>query len=501
MHSYQKSHCSDDHTAVGKTLPVGFKRLFFLLLVLSCTFLASACTSQPSPTAAASSPTRELTPTSTTKPATPTPTPTITPQPTSSLGVNAANLDGTILELWHPWSGETARVIQESLTEFNTSNEFGITVEAISQNSLNSLYEKVDTAELESGLPNITIGPNYQIRDWISSGEPVMGLKTYINDPEWGFSSQELADFNEIFLLQDVKGENQFAMPAVRTAQVMYYNTTWAEELGFPSPPDTPDEFKTQVCAAAQTFQTDDNLLTPGTGGWLINTSPSAILSWLYAFDSSILLPDDTGYHFNSPETEQAFLFLKELIDQGCAYEVLESPAEVNFANRRALIITSPLSNIGYQNAEFERAENNDKWTVIGFPSIEGKPGISVYGPSYAVFSGTPEENLASWLVLKWLLSPKSGATFTEAHGTFPVRESMLKYLDDYASGHPQWSTAQALLTNARPEPGLKSWDKVRWILGDVGTQIFRYYFTPDRIPATLELMDETAAELHEFND
>ena len=104
-------------------------------------------------------------------------------------------------------------------------------------------------------------------------------------------------------------------------------------------------------------------------------------------------------------------------------------------------------------------------------------------------------------LVLKWLLSPESGAKITEAHGTFPVRESMMKYLDDYASGHPQWSTAQELLSNTRPEPGLKSWDRVRWILGDVGTQIFRYYFTPDRIPTTLELMDETAVELHEFND
>jgi len=76
-----------------------------------------------------------------------------------------------------------------------------------------------------------------------------------------------------------------------------------------------------------------------------------------------------------------------------------------------------------------------------------------------------------------------------------------MKYLDEYASGHPQWAAAQELLADARAEPGLKSWDRVRWILGDVGTQIFRYYFTPDRIPATLELMDETAAELHEFNN
>ncbi|MGB3903793.1 MAG: hypothetical protein WBB22_02635, partial [Anaerolineae bacterium] len=63
----------------------------------------------------------------------------------------------------------------------------------------------------------------------------------------------------------------------------------------------------------------------------------------------------------------------------------------------------------------------------------------------------------------------------------------------------PQWATALELLDHAQPEPGLGSWKTVRWVLGDVGTQIFRYYFTPDRIPITLELMDETIAELHEL--
>ncbi len=73
-----------------------------------------------------------------------------------------------------------------------------------------------------------------------------------------------------------------------------------------------------------------------------------------------------------------------------------------------------------------------------------------------------------------------------------------MDFLADYASENPQWAAAQELIAHARPEPGIQSWKEVRWVLGDVGTQIFRYYFTPDRIPSTLELMDETAAELHE---
>jgi hypothetical protein len=38
----------------------------------------------------------------------------------------------------------------------------------------------------------------------------------------------------------------------------------------------------------------------------------------------------------------------------------------------------------------------------------------------------------------------------------------------------------------------------VRWAVSDVGTQVFRSYFVPERIPATLQLLDETAAELDE---
>jgi hypothetical protein len=38
----------------------------------------------------------------------------------------------------------------------------------------------------------------------------------------------------------------------------------------------------------------------------------------------------------------------------------------------------------------------------------------------------------------------------------------------------------------------------VRWVVSDVGTQMFRSYFSADRIPSTVELLAETAAELHE---
>jgi len=500
MSDQKKTDFSGNHTVLERDESIILTRLLVLSLLLFGIFMASACNVQPSPTASPASATPISSPTLTSIPATPTRTPTITPQPTSSLGVKAAELDGVTLSFWHPWTGDTGNTIQKSIEKFNASNAYGITVESISQGDLNSLYEKIDLQESKTGLPNLAVGANYQIQSWISAGKPVVGLDDYLDDPEWGLSKEELADFNELFLQQDVMEGSRIGMPAVRTAQVMYYNTTWAEELGFRSIPKDPEEFKTQVCAAAQANRENEEPEDDGTGGWLINTNPLGILSWLYAFGSQVLLPNDAGYNFNTSESESALLFLKDLIDEGCAFEALESPSEAAFANRQALIITSSLSDIGFENAEFERAENNDEWTVVGFPSPDQVPVSTIYGPSLFMFAGTQEENLATWLLIKWLLSPEQDADLVTVRGTFPIRTSTLELLADYADQHPQWTAAQGLLEHASPEPGLKSWDRVRWILGDVGTQIFRYYFTPDRIPATLELMDETAAELHNLD-
>jgi hypothetical protein len=72
-----------------------------------------------------------------------------------------------------------------------------------------------------------------------------------------------------------------------------------------------------------------------------------------------------------------------------------------------------------------------------------------------------------------------------------------MDYLSGYADNHPQWAAAVDLLNSARSEPDFPSWSMVRWTLGDVGMQVFRSYFTTDYITDTLNLLDETAAELH----
>jgi len=385
---------------------------------------------------------------------------------------------------------------------FNAENELGITAEAIYQGNYNDLYTKIDAALQEGEPPQLAAAYIEQILAWEQAqADAIADLEPYVNDPQWGLTGAEQADFYPLFWKDDLVKGKRIGLPAQRSAYVLAYNTSWARELGFSAPPETPAQFRAQACAAAAANRLDADPDNDGTGGWAVNTAPSAILSWFFAFDSQVVKPDGSGYAFDTPETEKTLTFLKSLYDGGCAWQKSDaSPdeyAEAEFAARQALFITTALADLPQLGAAMRSANNRDKWTVIGFPTADRQPVIGTFGPSFVVFQGRPEEQLAAWLLAEWLSAPAQQARFIQASSTFPTRADTLDLLDRYKTEQPQWAAAQALLANARSEPAFASWRVVRWVLSDVGTQVFRYYFTGDRISATLELMDDTAAELH----
>ncbi len=91
---------------------------------------------------------------------------------------------------------------------------------------------------------------------------------------------------------------------------MLFYNQTWAKELGFLAYPKTPAEFREQACAAAVSNNTGRILERYGTGGWLIDTDPLTTLSWLDAFGAQAL-PAEEGqeYTFNTPEGQAALAY------------------------------------------------------------------------------------------------------------------------------------------------------------------------------------------------
>jgi multiple sugar transport system substrate-binding protein len=469
--------------------------------ILQClgalTLALSACGPTPAPTAApGTTPTTPPMP-SPSQAGAPRPTPTHNSPVESTLNVRAADLRGLTVRFWHATTGPEAVLLAQLADEFNTTNEWGIKVQAEAYAGYDALSEQI-TANLQSDTaPELLLAYPYQAHDWDPTLEKVVDLNPYVNDPLWGLSRSEQEDFPSPVWGQDLYADMRLGLPAQRSGQVLYYNQTWARELGFNAPPSTPAQFRTQACAAAQANLKDKDRQNDHTGGWIITTQPSAVMTWLFAFGAQVTRPDGTGYQFDTGEVRNALTFLRQLYDSGCAWLPESEHTEADFASRRGLFASGSLTNIPYQAAMTAQTGSTDEWTVLPYPTASGSPVVDVYGPSLMVLKSTSEVQLAAWLFARWLTSPDIQARWSRTSYNYPVRSSALDSINTGSGTLSQWQAALQLLPDARAEPAFPSWSTVRWAVGDAATQLFRYYFAADQVPVLSGLLNRTASELH----
>lgn len=429
-----------------------------------------------------------------TVPMAPSPAP---PTPASAITADVQRLPLQTVRFWHPWQHQAGDALADLVNEFNSSNEWGITVEAQSFLDLDRLWQEV-TAALEAGqAPDLAVGYGHQVlaQDAVT---PLVDLAGYINDPVWGMSTDSQADFVPVFWQGTQAGERRLGFPALRSGQVLYYNQSWAQELGFSEPPTTPDELAEQACAAYQANLSDGNPENDGIGGMIISTQYAGTLGWLQAFGAPVVGEDGNGYALDTPQVDQALRFLRDLYDQGCAWLPESDFAETEFAAREGLFYTGTVTGIPYQSEVMERQENRDSWTVLPFPSPGVQPSMPIFGPSYTLLPSDPEKQLAAWLFLRWLAQPENQARWVEATASLPMRAAARDYLSVYLQAHPQWAAALEALPYAFAEPSLPSWAQVRWALQDATTQLYRSYFSADGIPEMLDFLQQTADDLHQ---
>jgi multiple sugar transport system substrate-binding protein len=446
-------------------------------------------------------------PTSNSSVATVTPTPTeiaeIPPTPNqvtpSTLGVTSADLHGQQVTVWQPWTGEAGAALKTLLDDYSRTNQWGITVNTQIFEGFGRLDEAMESAIISNTLPDLVIDYGYQAQHWDEYGI-LADLTPYVNDPVWGFTSAEQADFYQGFWSEDLVSDGgqrrRLGIPFYRSAYVIFYNKTWAEELGFTTPPSSVQEFKSQACESAVLASAQNGNADTNKGGWLITTQPGEAIGWIYTFGGGIVNPNAQGYLFNTAETRQAFIYLKALVDNGCAWSDPSVDVQSEFANRGALFVVASLFDIPTQQQAFSLAGNQDEWQVIPFPSSK-QPVIDSYGPSILITNSTSPKQLAAWLVAKWLVNTPNQAEWVKTIEALPTRQSSTNYLIENAQPEVQWSQVLELVPDAQSEPTLPSWGIVRWAVSDAEAELVDPGFSSDGIPALLDRLDTTADEIN----
>jgi ABC-type glycerol-3-phosphate transport system substrate-binding protein len=414
----------------------------------------------------------------------------------SSLNVQREALKGVRVKVWHPYFGAEASLFESQVGQFNRVNEWGIIVSAESKGNFSELFLQTDAALNGSGGPQVVIAFPEHALGW---RESVVDLNPYLDDPVYGMNVLERSDFANAVWMQDELDGVRYGVPAQRTGRFLLYNRTWARELGFDSPPATPSELEGQACAANQALRKDADPKNDSFGGWLIDADAMTALSWLTAFDGGV--QDEQGYRFLMPDNITAFQYLKVLQQKNCAWAASSDiSAYDRFASRQALFATAGLEGLADQSRAFFVKGSRDEWIVLAFPGNE-KDALVVYGSSFVMFKSDDTTQLASWLFMRWMLSPDNQARWVRSTGLFPLRSATMDLLADYSKDHPQWADAVKLLSRGTTTPKLASWRLVRVMLGDGFRDMFDVIRHPDltdgQVPLILRQMDVIAEELN----
>jgi multiple sugar transport system substrate-binding protein len=407
------------------------------------------------------------------------------------------DLSGTTISFWHVYGEGDPRneTINAIVDDFNANNAYGITVEALDQGEYTDVEDKVNAGIQSGDTPNVVQAYTSALTAWDGVGM-IVDLGPYVDDPEYGLTEAELADIYPAVLDSGVTADGRrVGWPISQSANVMVYNFTWAEELGFDSPPTSPEELKTQLCAAADANATDDNPDNDGTGGMVWYPSASNFLSFLHAWGGTSLNADGTAYEFNTDAAKEVALYINDLRDSGCTLET-ESYPNPEQANRLALVTLSSNSGLPFYEAAFEEAGNDDEWGFLAFPGPNGGQGIDAFTQTVGVMKATTEQELASWLFIKYLTSPENQARWVEASGYLPTQTSVESMLTDYVAETPVFASAIELASLAQGEPEtFPAWASVRSALDDATAQLYAAE-SPEQVETILADLDATAAEL-----
>ena len=426
-------------------------------------------------------------------------------QAQSDMSYEGVDPSGQTVVYWHQYSDDSsqAETMAALIEDFNSSNEYGITVEAIHQGSYGPIEDLMNTAILSGELPSLVAGYANAVAGWANEGV-VVDINLLLNSPEWGIAAEEQANLN--FNLLNV---NQLDFPpfyGMRVAwanqnslNVFYTNLDIVEALGFERrPPATLEEFEEISCAAgaSEMYQ-----------GYPMDTGTSHFESFVAAHGGAIYDGDADSYIFESDEVVAAMELFTRMLENNCAYLFAERYQNTgDFSIGITPFAAGSSAGIPFITWDAATAEMTDEWVVTAFPGAEDVGAtIQLFVPSQAILTGTPEAELATWLFVKYLAGKEAQLAWSGATGYFSIRNDIEVTEADFTEPrmpYARFIEVSGILgddsVSVYSSPGLPSYSAVRGLVPNVIAEVVN----GDAAPAdALAELNVDAAELHEELD
>ncbi len=408
-----------------------------------------------------------LSPTAQGKAPTPKSSPTGLSATPQSDAISHLDPTGAQITLWHAFTGVEEKTLLALILEFNTQNEWGITVKPEYGGHYYDLHRKTLAAIAFGSPPEMAFTYHSRVAEY-AQADVIQPLDDYIASEKYGLTEEELQDYFPAFLAGDqypAFDDERLSFSASLGMGVMYYNVDMLNELGYENPPATWDEFETMCMDATRDMDGDG---INDTFGYAVSPDGSAFASWVRSRGGRLLSKGGQSVMFQEQGLE-ALTFLKDLIDSGYAYQAIEENGDrMDFGQGKVLFIFDSLDGLLYYHAaaveEGTVREPEFEWSIAPFPHEVAKPIVGMYGPTLCVFKTTPQKQLAGWLFIKWFTEPEQAARWAVTANYFPVRKSAIETetIKAHFAENPLYEKAFSFLEYARMEPAIVGWQEIR---------------------------------------
>lgn len=326
--------------------------------------------------------------------------------------------DNVEIEFWHSMKGVNQKAIEKITKDFESKNP-KIKVKLVNQGGYRDLFQKLMGAAKSKTLPTITQIYNNRLT-WYMDKDLVENLKPYEKNEKFGMKEDEIQDIPEIFYKDGTFEDKQYTLPLNKSQMVMYYNEDMLKEKGV-EVPKTWAELK--EASKKLTVDKDKDGKPEVYGIAFENNTSTDIGIWVKQSGGLVIDEEKDKINFDTTETKATVDFINGMISNKTATLAGEDKHSNNtFIKKKAAMCVASTSALPYIKKGFE-----GKWFLAPLP-VDKEDAQLYYGTNIAMFNqGTPEQKLAAWLYMKYLINTENTTYFSMQTGYIPVRKSAIE--------------------------------------------------------------------------
>ncbi len=316
-----------------------------------------------------------------------------------------------------------------------------VTVKMKPFTNYNDIYKEVITNIPTDTTPNVCITYPDHIATYKTGKNTVVPLDDLVTDEQYGLGGSEVAfdapteeEMVSKFMEEGKIGGVQYALPFMRSTEACYINRDFVEKLGYEIPDVLTWDFVFEVSSKAMEKDAEGNFKVNGQ---------KVLLPFIYKSTDNMMIQmlrqKGAGYSTEAGQIEIFNDTTEELL-----YMVADAANEKSFTTFKIKGYPGNYFNVGQcifaidstagatwmgtnaPQSEVSEEEIVEFETVVRpIPQFDTKhPQMISQGPSVCLFNKEdPQEVLASWLFMQFLLTDDVQISYAQTEGYLPVTE------------------------------------------------------------------------------